>query len=194
MHFSIGYKMKLVLVLTVNLQRSSTPDSYAICSCWQASTHQRHLSEVVWIPMRRASLLAQEKSGYCARSPCELIMIETSLGSSSSRTGKTTDSARLLISPACLFICQGKKSTMSFRHPVSQWWIINNVQRHWKYVEVYSVGPAGALLGGLGPLVNVGAPEICQDDTLWGNLPYVLTIVLQINTAAAGTHTAFLLI
>lgn len=56
------------------------------------------------------------------------------------------------------------------------------------------MGPAGALLGGLGPLVNVGAPEICQDDTLWVNLPYVLTIVLQINTAAAGTHTAFSLI
>lgn len=182
-----------MLVLTVNLQRSSTPDSNAICCCSQASTHQRHLSEVVWISMRRASLLAQEKSGYCACSPCELIMTETSLGGSG-RTGKTTDSARLLISPACLFICQGKKSTMSFRHPVSQWWIINNVQRHWKYVEVNSVGPAGALLGGLGPLVNVGAPEFCQDDTLWGNLPYVLTVVLQINTAAAGTHTAFSLI
>lgn len=108
-HFSIWYKMNLMLVLTVNLQKSSTPDSYAICSCWQASTHQRHLSEVVWISMRRASLLAQEKSGYCACSPCELIMTETSLGSSS-RTGKTTDSARLLISPACLFICQEKKA------------------------------------------------------------------------------------
>lgn len=109
-HFSIWYKMKLMLVLTVNLRKSRfkcTPDSNATCSCQQASTHQRHLSEAVWISMRRASLLAQEKSGYCACSPCEL-MTETSLGSSS-RTGKTTDSARLLISPACLFICQGEK-------------------------------------------------------------------------------------
>lgn len=44
------------------------------------------------------------------------------------------------------------------------------------------MGPAGALLGGRGPLVNVGAPEICQD---------VVSIVLQINTAAADTHSIF---
>lgn len=77
----------------------------------------------------------------------------------------------------------------AFRHPVSQWWIGNNVQRHWKYVEVSTVCPAGALLGDLGPLGNMRAPEFCQDAS-WEILRYVLTVIVQIHTVVAETHTS----
>lgn len=156
--------------------------------------------KVIWIIMRSASLRAQEKWGYVVQvhlvSQYQRQLTETSLGSSS-RTVKIVDSAWLLISPACLFICQGKKMhtvNNSFRHPVSQWWIINNVQRHWKYVEVYTVSCRGTSrrFGALGYYEGSWVLPGC----IMGNLTCVFTIIVQINTAAAETYTysAFTLI
>lgn len=77
----------------------------------QTTQHQRHLSGGNLNNNEKSHTVGAGEIGLCcSRSPCELIVTETSLGGGSSRAAKITDSARLLISPACLFICQGKNA------------------------------------------------------------------------------------
>lgn len=131
----------------------------AICSCWRQTTqHQQHRSL-----LSRGNLNNNEKhlatgAGQirlcCASSPCE------PKHPSAAVAGWKNGGPSVVINITCMFIhLSGKKMhtvNNSFRHPVSQWRIINNVQRHWKYVEVYAVCPAGALPEVWGPRVIRG--------------------------------------
>lgn len=139
-----------------------------------SSNTRAFFPEVIWIITRSASLRAQwEIRVCCASSPCESIAAsaDRNIPRQQEQDGKNCGLS-VVINITCVFIhLSGKKMhtvNNAFRHPVSQWWIINNVQRHWKYVEVYTVCPAGALPGGLGPLGNMRAPEFCQDAS-WEN-------------------------